>query len=157
MLFFRIHAVWGVLYACFILCISAQLSMFHAERRSRNTIIIINCSIITAIKKGIQLVPFHAMRFLFISVFLLIDLLFFYLSYECLSIYPSVCLPVRRLHDQGCQCNNMSVSFTSYLRLKCLGVARVVKGCSSSINFHLVHVVSLRNGLLPPCARGIFM
>ena len=39
------HAVLGVLYACvlyFCICIcSAQLSMFHMERRSRNTLIII--------------------------------------------------------------------------------------------------------------------
>ena len=44
-------AVWGVLYACalyFCICTrSAQLSMFHMERRSRNTPIII--TIITII------------------------------------------------------------------------------------------------------------
>ena len=37
------HAVLGVLYACvvnFCICTcSAQLSMFHMERRSRNTLI----------------------------------------------------------------------------------------------------------------------
>ena len=39
------HAVLGVLYACvlyFCICTcSAQLSMFHMERCSRNTVIII--------------------------------------------------------------------------------------------------------------------
>ena len=38
------HAVWDVLYACvlylYICTSSAQLSMFHMERRSRNSLII---------------------------------------------------------------------------------------------------------------------
>ena len=47
------HAVLGVLYACvlyFCICTSsAQLSMFHMERRSRNTIVIIIVIIIIII------------------------------------------------------------------------------------------------------------
>ena len=47
------HAVFGVLYACvwhFCICTcSAQLSMFHTEKRSRNTLIIVVVVIITII------------------------------------------------------------------------------------------------------------
>ena len=49
-------AVLSVLYACvlyFCICpCSAQLSMFHMERRSRNTLIIISITIIINIIVG---------------------------------------------------------------------------------------------------------
>ena len=60
------HAVLGVLYACvlyFCICTcSAQLGMFHVERRSRNMLIIIIIIIMLAVfvcRAGITFVSVH--------------------------------------------------------------------------------------------------
>ena len=56
------HAVLGVFYACiayFCICTClAQLSMFHMERRSRNTIIIIVVIIVIIFIKIVLLLLF---------------------------------------------------------------------------------------------------